>query len=178
MIFPDTHQIVAEYISKPMRLSAKVCLLGCIAALFLLACLHAQDIALDLGGGVKMEFICVPVEGLDGTTTIKIGDFSGTKVSEPVRSESISGPFQQAGRGFGYYLGKAEVTEAQWAIVTGAGSKSQAPTTEKTFNQIQNFIEAVNSKSGQSASLPHTVDGVAGVFRLPTEAEVADQSEL
>ena len=133
--------------------------------------LVSQEVSLDLGGGVKMEFVWVPVVGPDGTALIEIGDFSGTNVKEPVRAESISGPFQQAVKGFGYYLGKTEVTEAQWAIVTGAGSKSQMPATGKTQLEIQGFIEALNTKTGQFPSFPRTGDGTPGVIRLPTEAE-------
>lgn len=133
--------------------------------------LHAQDISLDLGGGVKMDFVWVPVNGADGTASIEIGDFSGTNVKEPRHTESISGPFQQPSKGFGYYLGKTEVTEAQWAIVTGVGSKSKLPVVKKTFNKIQDFIEAINAKTVQISSFPHTGDGSLGVVRLPTEAE-------
>ena len=142
--------------------------------LVLLICagrLAAQEISLDLGGGVKMEFVWVPVGGPDGTASIQIGDFSGTNVKEPLHTESIFGPFQQAGGGFGYYLGKAEVTETQWVIVTGQGKKSQLPTTGKTYLEIQSFIDVINSKSGQSATFPRTDDGSPGVIRLPTEAE-------
>jgi len=92
-------------------------------------------------------------------------------VKEPLRAKSIAGPFQKTDRGFGYYLGKTEVTETQWAIVTGAGKKSQAPATGKTQREIQGFIEDLNAKSGQSAALPRTGDGSPGVIRLPTEAE-------
>lgn len=139
--------------------------------LLLPALLLADEISLDLGGGVKMEFVWVPVGGSDGRISVQIGDQSGAREKEPVSTETIWGPFTQAGKGFGYYLGKTEVTEAQWGIVTGQGRKSQLPATEKTFNQIQDFIEAINAKSGQSATFPHTDDGSPGVIRLPTETE-------
>ena len=143
-------------------------------ALVLLICagnLVAQDISLDLDGGVKMEFVWVPVGGPDGTSSIEIGDFSGKNVKEQLHTESISGPFQQAGKGFGYYLGKTEVTEAQWAAVKGEGEKRKTPATGKTYPELQTFIEALNSKFEQSAAFPRTGDGSPGVIRLPTEAE-------
>jgi|GEM_PF-2189149 len=130
-----------------------------------------NEVSLDLGGGVKVEMLWIPVEGSDGTAMIEIGNFAERNSKEPVHSETISGPFRRTGKGFGYYLGKTEVTEAQWAAVTGQGRKAQTSVTEKTFLEIQSFIETLNSKSGQFAQFPQTRDGSPGVIRLPTEAE-------
>jgi len=113
----------------------------------------------------------VPVSGPDGTASIQIGDFNGTNVKEPVRTESIAGPFQKLGGGFRYYLGKTEVTEAQWARIIGQGKKLQVPVTRKTQLELQWFIENLNTKTGQFLSFPRTGDGTLGLIRLPTEAE-------
>ena len=145
---------------------------ACLLALFISSgIVLAQVVSLDLGGGVKMEFVWVPVGGADGRTSVQIGDQSGAHEKEPVRTETIWGPFTEAGKGFGYYLGKTEVTEAHWGIVTGQGRKSQLPATGKTFLEIQSFIEALNANSGQSKTFPRTGDSSLGVIRLPTEAE-------
>jgi len=144
---------------------------GYFALFVIVRPLPAQEVSLDLGGGVKMEFEWVPVGGTDGTALVEIGDFSGTNVKEPERTESISGPFQQPGRGYGYYLGKAEVTEVQWAVVTGQGKKSRLPATGRTYPEIQSFIAVLIEKVGQTATFPRTGDGTPGVLRLPTEAE-------
>jgi len=144
-------------------------------ALMLIPCstgwLAAQEVSLDLGGGVRMDFIWVSVSGADGTSTIKIGDFSGANVKEKPRVASIFGPFPKPGKGFGFYLQKTEVTEAQWAAILGSGAKSRTPATAKTYLEIQKFVENINAKSRQSATFPHTGDGSPGVIRLPSEAE-------
>jgi TPR repeat protein len=142
-----------------------------LASFVSLGLLIAEEIFLDLGDGVKMDFVWVPVEGKDGRAMIQIGDQSGAHEKESVRVETIWGPFQGAGKGFGYYLGKAEVTEAQWAILTGQGKKSQLPATGKTLREIQGVIEDLTIKTGQFPSFPRTEDGSPGVIRLPTEAE-------
>ena len=51
--------------------------------------LTTQEISLDLGGGVKMEFVWVPVGGTDGRTSAQIGDQSGAHENETVRIETI-----------------------------------------------------------------------------------------
>jgi len=148
------------------------CFSACaVGVLICLGNLAAQDVSLDLGGGVKMEFVWIPVGGTDGTTSIKIGDFSGLNAKEQPHMASIFGPFRQRSDGFGYYLGKAEITEAQWAIIMGGGMKARTPVTGKTYLEILSFVESLNAKSRQFASFPHTGDKSPGVIRLPTEAE-------
>ncbi len=140
--------------------------------LILLICtgrLAAQQISLDLGGGVKMEFVWVPVGGSDGTAVIEIGDFTGSHRREPVKKITLKGPFTQDGKKFGYYLGRTEVTEEQWAAVMNSGKKLKVPVTEKSYAEILVFIEAILPKVGKA--LPKTPDGKSGEVRLPTEAE-------
>jgi len=131
--------------------------------------LAAQEISLDLGGGVKMEFVWVPIPGCEKKASIQIGDFTGSHRMEPVKEITLKGPFTQDGQKFGYYLGKTEVTEDQWAAVMNAGKKSKIPVTEKSYAEILGFIEAIFPKVEQS--VPKTPDGKRGNIRLPTEAE-------
>jgi TPR repeat protein len=131
--------------------------------------LAAQEISLDLGGGVKMEFVWVPIPGCEKKASIQIGDFTGSHRMEPVKEITLKGPFTQDGQKFGYYLGKTEVTEDQWAAVMNAGKKSKIPVTEKSYAEILGFIEAIFPKVEQS--VPKTPDGKPGNIRLPTEAE-------
>ena len=135
--------------------------------------LAAQEISFDLGGGVKMEFVWVPVTTSGAKKEIKIGDFSNPEGKEPVQKELIWGPFQLPEKGWGYYLGKTEVTEAQWAAVMGAGSKSRYPVASQSYQSIQEFIQKLNSGAlgGQISGLPRKADSTPGVIRLPTESE-------
>ncbi len=61
-----------------------------------------------------------------------------------------------------YYIGKYEVTQAQWRAVMGSNPSrfkgDNLPVERVSWNDIQKFIEKLNEKSGKK-------------FRLPTEAE-------
>ena len=78
-----------------------------------------------------------------------------------------------ADKGFGYYLGKTEVTEAQWAAVMGEGEKSSKPVANQSHQAIQDYIQKLNpgALGGQISGLPRKADSTPGVIRLPTESE-------
>ena len=61
----------------------------------------------------------------------------------------------------GFYLAKYEITEAQWASVTGRTppARPNEPRTNISWSDVQAFIDSLNTAEG--------VD----VYRLPTEAE-------
>ena len=106
-----------------------------------------ENIAVDLGGGVTLEFVL-----------IRPGDFiMGSDKYEcelPVHKVKISKPF---------YLGKYEVTQAQWEKVMGANPS--------TFKGAKNPVESVTWDDCQSflAKLREKAPGTD--FRLPTEAQ-------
>jgi formylglycine-generating enzyme required for sulfatase activity len=63
-----------------------------------------------------------------------------------------------------FYLGKYEVTQAQWASVMGKNSsvstnKPDNPVANVSFDDVQEFIKRLNTKEGHNR------------YRLPTEAE-------
>ena len=65
----------------------------------------------------------------------------------------------------GFYLGKMEVTQAQWENVMGEDSPSSykggnQPVENVTWNEVQVFIERLNDQAG-----------CTDCYRLPTEAE-------
>jgi hypothetical protein len=120
--------------------------------------------------GTKLDFVWVPLDAPEGAKRVEIGDFSGKHPKEKKRNESIYAPFEQNGKR-GYYLGKTEVTEEQWASVTGQGSRSKLPVTGKTYTEIQGFLDKLNGMMRESGGIPRTPDGAEGIVKLPTEAE-------
>ena len=105
-----------------------------------------KELAVDLGGGVKMEMVLVPA-----------GEFTmGGDNEKPVHKVTITKPF---------YLGKYEVTQEQWEAVMGnnpsrfKGPKN--PVESISWDNCQQFLVKLNAKSG----------GQGGKFVLPTEAQ-------
>jgi formylglycine-generating enzyme required for sulfatase activity len=105
-----------------------------------------KELAVDLGGGVKMEMVLIPA-----------GSFlMGDAVAKPVHKVRITKPF---------YLGKYEVTQEQWEAVMGnspsRSREDKRPVEQITWDDCQEFIEKLNAKTG----------GQGGKFVLPTEAQ-------
>ena len=110
-----------------------------------------------LPGGATMEFVFIP----SGTFTM------GSPSSESGRSEN-EGPQHEVALSKGFYLGKYEVTQAQWQAVMGTTPwfgkdnvqiGSGYPATYVSWNDVQTFLEKLNDAAGNAT------------FRLPTEAE-------
>ncbi len=98
---------------------------------------------------VGMELVPIP----GGTFTMG-GDPAGGVASElPPHSVQVA-PF---------FLGKYEVTQAQWQAVMGDNPSTyqhpQRPVDQVTWLQVQSFIDRLNRKEGTA------------LYRLPTEAE-------
>lgn len=103
-------------------------------------------INLGLGGGVKLDLVLIrPGKFLMGSET--------AADEKPVHKVTISQQF---------YLGKYEVTQAQWEAVMGSNPSgfkgATLPVEQVSWEDCQEFIEKLNSKG-------------IGTFRLPTEAE-------
>ena len=63
-----------------------------------------KEIAVELGGGVKMEFVLNPAGSFN------MGEEMGFPYEKPVHTVTIRRPF---------YLGKYEVTQEEWETVMG-----------------------------------------------------------
>jgi len=125
-----------------------------------------QELSVDLGGGVKMEFVW-----------IEPGSFMmGSPANEDSRGSDELQHRVTLSKGF--WMGKYEVTQEQWEKVMGknpshfkkAGKK--APVESVSWDDCQEFIRKLNAKgvgAGRSRSGVPAVP--AGAFRLPTEAE-------
>jgi formylglycine-generating enzyme required for sulfatase activity len=111
-----------------------------------------KTLTLELGGGVTMEFIYVRA----GTFVMggdRAGDAQWAMSVQPKHEVTITKPF---------YLGKYEVTEAQWKAVHG-----RAPKDSLGLN-----FPAVMMNHGATAGFCSTAAKKTGLkIRLPTEAE-------
>jgi len=97
---------------------------------------------------IGMEFVAIPAAELRmGTDEIP--------ALQPSHKVTISQPF---------YMGKYEVTQAQWVAVMGKNPSRftgdpHLPVESVTWNDVQEFIRQLNAREGTSR------------YRLPTEAE-------
>jgi formylglycine-generating enzyme required for sulfatase activity len=85
--------------------------------------------------------------------TFMMGSNSGDDDERPLRKVSLSD----------FAIGKYEVTQGQWRIVMGSNSSNfsgcdQCPVEQVSWDDVQQFITTLNSKTGKK-------------YRLPTEAE-------
>ncbi|MDR2690543.1 MAG: formylglycine-generating enzyme family protein [Azoarcus sp.] len=121
-------------------------------ALLLAACSATDPDAATLVNTIDMEFVLIP------SGSFPMGcdsDEKGCDDDESPRHQvTISQPF---------YLGKHEVTQAQWVKVMGHNPSYfegyDKPVERVSWNEIQIFIERLNRKEGTDK------------YRLPTEAE-------
>jgi formylglycine-generating enzyme required for sulfatase activity len=103
---------------------------------------------LDLGAGVKMEFVLIPAG------SFLMGSEKGGNDEKPVHKVTIAKPF---------YLGKYEVTQEQWQVVMGSNPSRfkgpKNPVEMVSWNGCQEFLKKINEK----------FPGIGS--RLPSEAE-------
>jgi formylglycine-generating enzyme required for sulfatase activity len=98
---------------------------------------------------IGMEFVLIQAG------EFQMGASDGDKDEQPVHTVRISKPF---------YLGKYEVTQAQWQAVMGNNPSrftgdATRPVENVSWEDVQEFIRRLNTKEG------------GATYRLPTEAE-------
>ncbi|MCY3019922.1 MAG: SUMF1/EgtB/PvdO family nonheme iron enzyme, partial [Planctomycetota bacterium] len=103
-----------------------------------------KELSLDLGGGVKMEFVLVPAGEFDmGNDSIEN--------AKPKHHVKITQPF---------YMGKSEVTQAQYQQVAGtnpthiAGAGPTFPVDSVSWEDAQAFCKKLTALVGKTAKLP------------------------
>jgi formylglycine-generating enzyme required for sulfatase activity len=126
-----------------------------------------QELAVDLGGGVKLELVLIPAgEFLMGSpdapnafpsASVALPDKNGAYINEkPQHRVRITKAF---------YMGKYPVTQEQWeALMISNPSEFKGPKNpvEKVgWDHCQAFVDRLNAKTG----------GQGGTFVLPTEAQ-------
>jgi formylglycine-generating enzyme required for sulfatase activity len=101
--------------------------------------------SLDLGGGEAMEFVLVPA----GTFTMGSAPDEGEEDESPQRRVTLSRPF---------YLGKFEVTQAQWERVMGVNPSefkgASRPVENVSWDDCQRFLARVSARTGRKLALP------------------------
>jgi formylglycine-generating enzyme required for sulfatase activity len=109
-----------------------------------------KELAVDLGGGVRMEFVLVPAG------SFMMGDEKGEAWERPVHKVTITKPF---------YLGKFEVTQEQWQAAMGNNPSEfkgpKNPVDSASWGDCQAFLARLNEKSRSGGAK----------FSLPTEAQ-------
>ncbi len=108
---------------------------------------NPSELTVLLPGNVPLELVRIPAG------TFMMGSESGDSDEKPVHEVTISKDF---------YLGKYEVTQAQWQAVMGSNPShfggNNLPVDSVSWNDCEKFITKLNQ-------MYH------GTFRLPTEAE-------
>ncbi len=105
----------------------------------------------DLGGGVSLELVWIPP-----------GEFvMGSPSSEANRDDDETQHTVRITQGF--WMGKYEVTQAQWQAVMGSNPSQftgdgKLPVEQVSWDDCQEFVKKLSQRAG-------------GTFRLPTEAE-------
>jgi formylglycine-generating enzyme required for sulfatase activity len=113
------------------------------------------DSALKIRNSLKSSYLEIEMVFVEGGT-FQMGSNAGGQQSSQQRP-------QHAVTLSSYYIGKYEVTQAQWSEVMGSNPSYYqgcdiCPVERVSWNDVQEFIMKLNSKTGR-------------VYRLPTEAE-------
>ena len=108
-----------------------------------------SDLPKSYTNSIGMKFVLIP------HGTFEMGSNNGPDNEKPMHRVTLSQPF---------YLGKYEVTQAQWQAVMGKNPSENTgdpslPVEKVSWNDVQDFIKKLNAKEGGNA------------YRLPTEAE-------
>lgn len=98
---------------------------------------------IDLGDGVTMEFVLIK------PGSFEMGSVTHDLDERPVRTVNITQPF---------YIGRFEVTQAQWVRVMGENPSffkgDNLPVDSVSWNDCQKFLSALRKKNGRNVALP------------------------
>lgn len=112
----------------------------------------AKEYSVDLGSGIEMVMVAIPP-----------GEFTmGSPEDEEGRSSS-EGPQHQVQISYWFFMGKFEVTQAQWRALMGTNPSEfsgcdQCPVENVSWPEAQEFCRELSKRTGR-------------LYRLPSEAE-------
>ena len=111
-----------------------------------------EEITFEISPNIRMEFVWIPAGRF----------FMGSPGKEKGRQDD-EGPLHAVEITRGFWIGKHEVTQAEWTAVIGRNpstfSGSRRPVENVTWNEAQEFIRRLNRNSS------------TWIYQLPTEAE-------
>jgi formylglycine-generating enzyme required for sulfatase activity len=115
----------------------------------------AEEIAIELSEGITLEMVYIPP-----------GEFDMGSPEAEKNRQLDEGPVRKVGISRGFFLGKYEITQAQWkaimkenpSVFHGFEDSDRRPVERVTWEDCQLFVKRLNARG-------------KGVFRLPTEAE-------
>jgi predicted Zn finger-like uncharacterized protein len=114
----------------------------------------SKDLTFDLGNNIKLEMVRLPK-----------GKFLMGSMDNEKGRERDEGPQHEVNLTKDFYLGKYEVTQAQWGELMGSNPSEfklkNGPVDSVSWEDCEKFIKKLNDKFGSKS----------GRFRLPTEAE-------
>jgi formylglycine-generating enzyme required for sulfatase activity/predicted Ser/Thr protein kinase len=120
----------------------------------------AKTVQVDLGAGATLDLVWV-----------QSGEFAmGSPANEECRQANETRHKVTITKG--YWMGKCEVTQAQWERVVGTNAnaarqpKRDLPVVQVSWEDCQEFLKKLNTLADNQNSKPGR-----GAFRLPTEAE-------
>ncbi len=130
----------------PRRFSVALLLASLFAAIAAAADTPpARTASLDLGGGVTLDFVLIPA----GSFVMGSDENTGDGDESPQHNVTFSRPF---------YLGKFEVTQAQWIRVMGDNpSEFKGPTRpvdNVSWLDCQKFLARLATLTGRKVALP------------------------
>jgi len=126
-----------------------------------------KELSIDLPGGVKMEFVLIPAgEFTMGSSEAERQVVLAEEKEDWAKNRILTeGPQHKVKISRPFYLGKYEVTQAQWHAVMGNNpSKYQGPTNpveQVSWEDIQPFLAKLNMSFERKGMR----------FTLPTEAQ-------
>jgi len=102
-------------------------------------------VTVDLGGDVQMDFVLIPA----GTFQMGSDEYTGEGDESPIHKVIFTHAF---------YLGKYEVTQAQWTQLTGTNPSRfkgpNLPVETVSWHDCQKFLALFREKTSHAASLP------------------------
>jgi formylglycine-generating enzyme required for sulfatase activity len=139
-----------------------------------------QDV--DLGDGVKLTFLLIPAgEFMMGSPAEERARFleeaKGYKPPVGVRLIPTEGPQHRVRITRPFYLGKYEVTQAQWEAVMGGNpshftDNPSHPVEQVSWEDVQQFLSKLNvAGTCRVPSAKPPLDSSTMTFTLPTEAQ-------
>ncbi len=152
---------VASFLRTGEKINARVILRKLIAK-YPQSVTYRQELEKIMPEAGEAMSVTLPGGGQLQLAWIPSGSFMMGSPSSESGRDSDEGPRHSVTISHGFYMGKYEVTQAQWQAIMGNNPShfkgANLPVETVSWNDVQDFIKRLNQKTGLH-------------FRLPTEAE-------